>query len=448
LLSASLQHLGRTLLAADLAGCSDAELVRRFVEQRDDGAFTALVRRHGAVVLGVCRRVLRHEQDAEDAFQATFLVLARNAASVQRPAGIGNWLYGVAYNVARKAKALRQRRQARERDAAAHQQAAETRPDDAEEWQEILDQELNALPDRYRTPLVLCDLMGLTIREAAAAAGCPPKTLGTRLSRGRALLAGRLTRRGVAVSVGALALTLARWATAAPPARLIGPTVTTAMGFLIDRAAASPAVAALTQGVSSIMLPKTFKYVALLACGILAATGLIKHVGHAVRAAPTPSAQKVTEKDAPAFVPAARPAPALDPLHELHRILYNLFTSFTQGPTEQKKPADAPAGTWAREGGEQTIEFGDKNTMKISAHKGDLIIACEFTREKELLKASITGIEGKEELREKAKEKLPIGFKFEFKWKVKGDLATLDDLKGENTELLRAHLEGDYKAKK
>src|SRR5437763_1102735 len=103
LLSASLQHLGRVLRAADCASCSDSELIRRFVEQRDEGAFTALVRRHGSVVLGVCRRVLRHEQDAEDAFQATFLVLARKAASVRRPATVGSWLYGVAWNVARKA---------------------------------------------------------------------------------------------------------------------------------------------------------------------------------------------------------------------------------------------------------------------------------------------------------------------------------------------------------
>src|SRR5262245_37731526 len=118
-LSASRQHLGRTLAARDLAGLSDAELVGRFAERRDEAAFTALVLRYGRVVFGVCCRLLRHEQDAEDAFQAAFLVLARNAASVRRAGAVGNWLYGVAYNVARKAKAMRQRREGKGREAAA-----------------------------------------------------------------------------------------------------------------------------------------------------------------------------------------------------------------------------------------------------------------------------------------------------------------------------------------
>ncbi|HJZ58648.1 MAG TPA: sigma factor, partial [Gemmataceae bacterium] len=123
-LSTSLQHLGRSLLAADTAALSDIELVGRFVERQDEAAFTALVRRYGVVVLGVCRRVLRHEQDAEDAFQATFLVLARKAGAVRRAGAVGNWLYGVAYNVARKAKAVRHRREMKERDAAAQRPAA------------------------------------------------------------------------------------------------------------------------------------------------------------------------------------------------------------------------------------------------------------------------------------------------------------------------------------
>src|SRR5262245_54821852 len=208
-LSASLQDLARRLRAADAAGTADAELVRRFADERDEGAFTALVQRYGTVVLGVCRRVLRHEQDAEDAFQATFLVLARNAGSLQRAGAVGNWLYGVAHNVARKARATRHRREVKEREAAARPRP-DTPPDAWDDLREILDGELHALPAKYRTPIVLCDLRGLTTNEAAAEAGCPPKTLGTRLSRGRSLLARRLTRRGVALPTGLLSAALAQ----------------------------------------------------------------------------------------------------------------------------------------------------------------------------------------------------------------------------------------------
>ena len=113
-LSSTLQHVGRTLRAEDLGDAADAELVERFARDRDEAAFAALVRRHGGLVLGVCQRVLGHREDAEDAFQASFLVLARNAGRVERAGAVGNWLYGVAFNVARKAKAMRQKREARE----------------------------------------------------------------------------------------------------------------------------------------------------------------------------------------------------------------------------------------------------------------------------------------------------------------------------------------------
>src|SRR5262249_12438944 len=140
-----------------------------------------------------------------------------------------------------------------------------------DDLQEILDRELHALPDKYRSAVVLCDLLGLTIREAAARAGCPPKTLETRLRRGRALLSGRLTRRGVAISAAALAVALSRSATAATPLPLIAATVQAAIGFAAgSTTAASPAVVVLTRGVSSVMFPKTIKSIALLACVVVA----------------------------------------------------------------------------------------------------------------------------------------------------------------------------------
>src|SRR5262249_4440452 len=163
------------------------ELLERFLARRDEAAFADLVRRHGPMVLGVCRRVLRHEADAEDAFQATFLVLAKKARTVRPRGAAGNWLYGVAQNTAGEAKAMNLRRRQKEREAGVvPRQAA---PEEV--WRDLLprlDQELPALPDKYRTPIVLCDLEGRTIREAARQLGWPQGTVATRLTRGRALL--------------------------------------------------------------------------------------------------------------------------------------------------------------------------------------------------------------------------------------------------------------------
>ncbi len=148
----------RRLLAGRETGHADRDLVERFVERRDESAFAALVERHGAMVLGVCQSVLGHHHDAEDAFQATFLVLARNARSVRRRDGIGSWLHGVAYRVALKARAARARRQALQARLAAPEPVY---PADDLTWSELrslLHAELAALPQHFREPLVLCYL--------------------------------------------------------------------------------------------------------------------------------------------------------------------------------------------------------------------------------------------------------------------------------------------------
>jgi RNA polymerase sigma factor (sigma-70 family) len=174
---------------------TDAQLLARFLACRDEAAFTALVRRHGPLVLGVCRRVLRHAQDAEDAFQAAFLVLARKAGSVLKGAAVGSWLYMVAYRTAQRARARQARRQAREKqvDEIPHPQVE---PQQVEDWRPLLDQELSRLPEKYRTPVVLCDLQGQSRREAARQLRLPDGTLSRRLVAGRRLLAERLSRRG------------------------------------------------------------------------------------------------------------------------------------------------------------------------------------------------------------------------------------------------------------
>jgi RNA polymerase sigma factor (sigma-70 family) len=463
--TSSLQQLGGLLLAGDVAGLSDAELVGRFVERRDEAAFSALVRRYGMVVLGVCRRVLRHEQDAEDAFQAAFLVLARNAASVQRAGAVGNWLYGVAYNVARKAKAMRHRRTVKEREAAARQRP-EARVTALDDLQEILDRELQALPEKYRSAVVLCDLLGLTTREAAGRVGCPEKTLGTRLRRGRSLLAGRLTRRGVAISAAALAVVLSRSATAATPLPLIAATVQAAIGFAAgSTSAVSPAVVALTKGVSSVMLPKTLKSVVLLGCAVVVLAGLsagsLSHFsgGRTTPAALAADVSPGPAAQAPAKPKEAKPVQLFTYLDLLHRYLFNLLHSSgpssteSEGSDENKADKDKAAlsGVWTLKGGELRIEFVDKEVMKISPHGENqvIVILCRYTVEKEgLVKAKITDLEGKEEAKEKAKDHVPVGLEFSFKWKVKDNSATLDNVKGDNVDHLKSHLEGDYELKK
>src|SRR5262249_31376838 len=158
--------------------------LERFVARRDEAAFEALVRRHGPMVLGVCRRVLRNEADAEDAFQATFLVLVKKARSVVPRALVGSWLYGVAHNTARKAKAMNSKRRAKERLAGAAPRPAAP----AEACRQLharLDEELSRLPDKYRAPVVLCDLEGKSYKEAARLLGWPQGTLSGRLTRAR-----------------------------------------------------------------------------------------------------------------------------------------------------------------------------------------------------------------------------------------------------------------------
>jgi RNA polymerase sigma factor (sigma-70 family) len=234
-----IHHLRRAALAPGGAGQTDGELLELYANRRDAAAFEALVHRHGPMVLRVCRRVLRNQADAEDAFQATFLVLVRKAASIRCRNTVSNWLYGVAHNTALKAKAMNHKRQAKEREAG-------TVPKDearAEVWREVqalLDAELSGFPEKYRVPIVLCDLEGKTIKEAARRLGWPQGTVATRLARGRARLAKRLTRRGLTLSGGVIAAALSQGeASAGVPWGLIDST--TRAASLI--AAAGPAEA-------------------------------------------------------------------------------------------------------------------------------------------------------------------------------------------------------------
>jgi RNA polymerase sigma factor (sigma-70 family) len=263
--------------------CSDGQLLERYVARRDSAAFEALLRRHGPMVLGVCRRVLRNGHDAEDAFQATFLVLVRRAASVRPREQVGNWLYGVAYRTALKAKVTAARRAARERMVPGKVQTSD---EPAADWLPLLDQEVSRLPDKYRVPVVLCDLEGKTGREAARLLGWPEGTLSTRLREGRALLGKRLARHGVALSAAAAGLALGAGAAAGnvPPA-LVTATMQTAAAVAAGAAGAAPAgVLALTEGVLKSMSLSKLKTAAAVAL-TLALVGLGAGVYHSLSAA-------------------------------------------------------------------------------------------------------------------------------------------------------------------
>jgi RNA polymerase sigma factor (sigma-70 family) len=224
---------------------SDGGLLARFVAGRDEAAFTSLLHRHGPMVWHVCRRVLGDADDTEDAFQATFLLLASKAAAIRRRESVGGWLYRTAYRIAARARAVRARRQALEH--AAPPPAPRENLDLAwRELQAVLDEEVGRLPDRYRAPLLLCYLQGLTHEAAAARLGCPVGTVRSRLARARDRLRARLTRRGLALSATAFAAVVAAGdAPAAVPAGLAEATRCTAL----VGGAASADVLALARGV-------------------------------------------------------------------------------------------------------------------------------------------------------------------------------------------------------
>src|SRR5687768_3920755 len=194
-----IQCLRRTALLHDETRVSDAQLVGGFLEGRDESAFAALVQRHGPMVLGVCKRILRDHHEAEDAFQATFLVLVRKAASIIPRQMVGNWLYGVAYQTAVRARTIAAKRRARERQVTDMPEAAASH----DRWtalEPLLDQELTRLPDKYRLAVVLCDLEGKSRKQAAEQLDCPEGTVSGRLARARKMLAKRLARHGLMVS--------------------------------------------------------------------------------------------------------------------------------------------------------------------------------------------------------------------------------------------------------
>jgi RNA polymerase sigma factor (sigma-70 family) len=305
---ARVMHSLRGVLSAPGAdAAADARLLEHFLLRGDESAFEALVRRHGPMVLGVCRRILGQEADAEDAFQATFLVLVRKADSVRPREMVGNWLYGVACRTALGARKAAARRRARERQAAGAPRPAPA-DDPGGDLRSALDREVARLPDSYRAALVLCDLEGKTRPEAARQLGWPEGTVASRLARARALLARRLARHGLAPAGGSLAAALGQGAASAfVPQPLVGATVKAAGVWAAGQAAgAVPAkAAALAEGVLKAMFVSKVRFagVVLLAlsvagagAGVVAYQALGAERGKAARGAPPRAPAEVEDR--------------------------------------------------------------------------------------------------------------------------------------------------------
>jgi RNA polymerase sigma factor (sigma-70 family) len=288
-----LRHLRQALLRHDVRDLTDGQLLDCFLLRHDEAAFEALLRRHGPMVLGVCRRVLGDTPDAEDAFQATFLVLVRKAASIVPRELVGHWLYGVAHRTALKARSVAARRRAKERQVAAMPQP-QPLEDSWDDLQPLLDRELARLPETYRVPIVLCDLEGKSRKEAARQLAVPEGTVSSRLARGRRLLAGRLTRHGVTLSAGALAALLAGRASAAVPAPLFNVTLQAATAGEV-----SVRVATLTEGVLKAMLATRLQRLtgAVLVAAVVLGLGTAALTRPARADKPADAAQKPAVKD-------------------------------------------------------------------------------------------------------------------------------------------------------
>jgi RNA polymerase sigma factor (sigma-70 family) len=271
-LRAAVEYLYRTAGPPDSGDSTDAQLLLRFVGQRDEAAFAAVVRRHGPLVLGVCRRILGDAHEAEDAFQATFLVLARKAGSIGKRGSLRSWLYGVARRTAVRARAGVRRRRALEGEAT---EASVPDATGAAAWRDlrpVLDEEVNRLPDRYRSAVLLCYLEGKTLAEAAEDLGCPRGTVAARLARARNRLRRRLTARGLALSAGLMsAAALPEITRAAVRTELVDSTSCAAALFAAGRPTTGQSipgqVAVLAEGVMRTMSTTKLRAV----CGLMLA---------------------------------------------------------------------------------------------------------------------------------------------------------------------------------
>jgi RNA polymerase sigma factor (sigma-70 family) len=287
---------------------SDHELLDRFIRSREQTAFATIVARHGPRVLGVCRRVLRDAHAAEDAFQDVFVLLARKAGTLRERTLLAGWLYGAACRTAAHARAAAARRRGREALAEARQPSGDPAVEAAaRELNAVLDEEVGRLPERFRNPMVLCHIEGLTHDEAARRLGCSPRTLHRRLERGRALLQARLGRRGVTLSAALIAPSLwARPVEAAVSAQLVSAAVQAAAAGRSVMALCSMVGATAGRVGRTFLLARTRVALGLLAAACLVASGVgIAGYGATKQALPMPLPVGENWEAAPPDLPPA-----------------------------------------------------------------------------------------------------------------------------------------------
>jgi RNA polymerase sigma factor (sigma-70 family) len=285
----AIARIRELVLAGDISGISDGSLLRLFVAGRDEAAFEAIVRRHASMIMGVCQRVLANPSDVEDAFQATFLILVRKAGTLAEPDLLANWLYGVAYRTARTARGAARRRRAKEQQVMPRQ--APLNSSNLQDLLPILDEELNRLPAKYRAPFVLCDLEQKSRKEAGQALGLMEGTLASRLARARSMLANRLSRRGVTLSVATLTVAMGEATEAASPT-LLQETIRAALLLMVGQTAelnlTSTAALKLSEAaMKTMLLTKVWTMGALLVGGLLLSAGAGTLIDQHLRSGPT-----------------------------------------------------------------------------------------------------------------------------------------------------------------
>lgn len=334
----------------------DDELVGRYAHGRDEEAFAELVRRHGPMVLGVCRRLVGNAADAEDVFQATFLVLARKAASIRPPGAVGPWLHGVAVRTARDAA----RRAARRREKEGRVLPRTPTPEPpAADVRRFLDAELDRLPQKFAQVLVLCDMEDRSRAEVAALLRVPEGTVASRLARAREALAARLTRRGIGLTSGALAATLAEEARGAVPAELVLSVARAACEFGLGGApAASPGAVSLA---NAALAPRLrVLAVSLIAAGVAVA-------GWSV--ATEPSRAPNQPPAVTSSTPRSTPQPAPDPAAALRERFVGTWK------VDDGVRDGSPLSEWEKSGFQ--FQFGPSGVLTV--HRGQVRDQRAFT---------------------------------------------------------------------